>query len=153
MAEIEFLGVTLSTGAFVGLVGSVAVAIALTIAVTLARMHRGRYHHYIILGSFLFDELVVKAMMVSRLRVGMFGEFPYVDIGWMAPTHIALAGVTTALGLATIVVGFKFRTRKGDKMLMPPKGKKWHKPIGLLYVAFWFLSFFVGLYVFSSFYL
>ena len=151
MSAVDLFGVVMSTEAFVSMVGEIVVASLLILAVVIGLKHKGVYHHYILLIAYLSDELVFKVIMYSRLRLGVFGEFPYA--GTMAPLHISLAVVVTVLGLAAVVLGFKYRIKKDRKMFMPPRGMKWHKPIGILYVVFWFVSFLDGIYIFRSFYL
>ena len=151
MSAVDLFGVVMSTEAFVSMVGEIAVACLLILAVVIGLKHKGVYHHYILLIAYLSDELVFKVIMYSRLRLGVFGDFPYA--GTMAPLHISLAVLVTVLGLAAVVLGFKYRIKKDRKMFMPPRGMKWHKPIGILYVVFWFVSFLDGIYIFRSFYL
>lgn len=151
MSAVDLFGVVMSTEAFVSMVGEIVVACLLILAVVIGLKHKGVYHHYILLIAYLSDELVFKVIMYSRLRLGVFGDFPYA--GTMAPLHISLAVVVTVLGLAAVVLGFKYRIKKDRKMFMPPRGMKWHKPIGILYVVFWFVSFLDGIYIFRSFYL
>jgi uncharacterized membrane protein YozB (DUF420 family) len=150
MGEVELFGVLMSTEGFVSMVGSIVVACLLILAVVLGLRHKGVYHHHILLVAYLSDELILKVIMYSRLKLGVFGDFPYG--GTMAPMHIFLATVVTVLGLATIVLGFRYRVKKNRGMFMPPKGMKWHKPIGFLYVAFWFAAFLDGIYIFRSLY-
>lgn len=151
MGDVEIFGVLMSTEAFAALVGEVLVACILLVAVTLAIKKKGSYHHYLILVAFLSDELVFKVIMYGRIKLGVFGDFPYG--GTLAPLHLSLAVATTVLGAANIVLGFRYRVKKGSNMFMPPKGKKWHKPVGILYVVFWFLAFIDGMIIFSRFYL
>ena len=151
MSAVDLFGVVMSTEAFVSMVGEIVVACLLILAVVIGLKHKGVYHHYILLIAYLSDELVFKVIMYSRLRLGVFGDFPYA--GTMAPLHISLAVLVTVLGLAAVVLGFKYRIKKDRKMFMPPRGMKWHKPIGILYVVFWFVSFLDGIYIFRSFYL
>jgi len=151
VSAVDLFGVVMSTEAFVSMVGEIVVAGLLILAVVIGLKHKGIYHHYILLIAYLSDELVFKVIMYSRLRLGVFGDFPYA--GTMAPLHISLAVLVTVLGLAAVVLGFKYRIKKDRKMFMPPRGMKWHKPIGILYVVFWFVSFLDGIYIFRSFYL
>lgn len=151
MSAVDLFGVVMSTEAFVSMVGEIVVACLLILAVVIGLKHKGVYHHYILLIAYLSDELVFKVIMYSRLRLGVFGDFPYA--GTMAPLHISLAVLVTVLGLAAVALGFKYRIKKDRKMFMPPRGMKWHKPIGILYVVFWFVSFLDGIYIFRSFYL
>ena len=151
MSAVDLFGVVMSTEAFVSMVGEIVVAFLLILAVVIGLKHKGVYHHYILLIAYLSDELVFKVIMYSRLRLGVFGDFPYA--GTMAPLHISLAVLVTVLGLAAVALGFKYRIKKDRKMFMPPRGMKWHKPIGILYVVFWFVSFLDGIYIFRSFYL
>jgi len=151
VSAVDLFGVVMSTEAFVSMVGEIVVACLLILAVVIGLKHKGVYHHYILLIAYLSDELVFKVIMYSRLRLGVFGDFPYA--GTMAPLHISLAVLVTVLGLAAVVLGFKYRIKKDRTMFMPPRGMKWHKPIGILYVVFWFVSFLDGIYIFRSFYL
>jgi len=151
VSAVDLFGVVMSTEAFVSMVGEIVVACLLILAVVIGLKHKGVYHHYILLIAYLSDELVFKVIMYSRLRLGVFGDFPYA--GTMAPLHISLAVLVTVLGLAAVALGFKYRIKKDRKMFMPPRGMKWHKPIGILYVVFWFVSFLDGIYIFRSFYL
>ena len=151
MGDVMLFGVLMSTGAFVAIVGEIVVASLLASALFLAMKHKGTYHHYLLLVAFLSDELVLKVIMYSRLRLGVFGEFPYG--GTHAPLHLILAVATTVLGLTAIVLGFRYRVKKDRRMFMPSKGMKWHRPIGVLYIIVWFLAFIDGVYIFSRFYL
>ena len=151
MGDVQVFGIVMSPGSFIAFVGEIAVACILAAAVIMAARHKGRYHHYMILTAFLTDELVLKPLMFQRLSLGVFGDFPY--SGTFAPLHISLAIVTTVLGLAAVIVGFKYRVKKEKKLFMPPKGMRWHKPVGILYVAIWYLAFIDGIYIFSRFYL
>ena len=151
MGEVELFGVLMSTEGFVSMVGSIVIGCLLILAIVLGLRHKGVYHHYILLVAYLSDELILKVIMYSRLKLGVFGDFPYG--GTMAPMHIFLAAVVTVLGLAAIVLGFRYRVKKGRGMFMPPKGMKWHKPIGVLYVLVWFIAFFDGILIFSRVYL
>ncbi len=119
-------------------------------ALFLAATHRGFYHHWIMLSGFLLDELVAKPIMVQRFMDGVLGDYPYSATSGLP--HIVLSVVATVAGVATIALGFKFRTRKERKMFLPSKGKRIHMLIGAVFFASWYLAFFLGMRIFSMFY-
>jgi len=129
------------------LIGETVLAALFVVALLMARKHRGREHHLILLGVFLVDELLLKPIMISRALDGTNGSFPW--NGTAVLPHLALAIAMTLLGIVTIFIGFKRSVRKGKKMFLPPKGKM-HKLIGYAFVASWFASYVVGLWIFSS---
>lgn len=132
------------------IIGEIVVGILLVLAFVMAARHKGRYHHYMILSAFLADELVFKPLMYQRLTLGVFGSFPY--SGTVGLPHIMLAISATVLGAATVVLGFRFRIKKGKKMFMPPKGRI-HKIVGALYLVSWFATLLFGVLIFVHFYM
>lgn len=129
------------------LIGETIVAVLLVIAFLIARKHQGRNHHLIMLGAFLLDELILKPIMIIRALDGTSGAFPW--NGSAILPHLAIAIVMTVLGIATIFIGFQRSVRKGKKMFLPPKGRI-HRLIGYAFIASWFASYLVGLWIFGS---
>lgn len=144
------LGVTMPVETAFMLLGEVAVGIVLLTAFVLALTHRGAYHHWMMLAAFLFDELVLKAMMVQKLMQGVLGDFPYT--GTSGLPHLLLSTLCTVAGLLAIYLGFRFRVKKDRRMFMPPKGRI-HKVAGAVYIVSWLASFVIGLAIFRSSYL
>ncbi len=132
------------------MIGEIVVGAVLVLAFVMAARHKGLYHHYMILSAFLTDELIFKSLMYQRLTLGVFGSFPYP--GTIGLPHVLLAVIATALGAATVVLGFRYRIKKGKKMFMPPKGRM-HKIVGALYLLSWFAAMLYGVRVFVLFYL
>jgi uncharacterized membrane protein YozB (DUF420 family) len=129
------------------LIGEAIVVALLIIAFLMARKHRGRDHHLIMLGAFLLDELLLKPIMIARAFDGTNGTFPW--SGTAILPHLALSVVMTVLGMIVILFGFKYSVRKGKNMFLPPKGKL-HKIIGYAFIASWLASYLVGLWIFGS---
>ncbi len=129
------------------LIGETVVVALLVIAFFMARKHRGRDHHFTMLGAFLLDELLLKPIMIVRAFDGTSGAFPW--NGSAILPHLAIAIVMTVLGIATILIGLRHSVRKGKKMFLPPKGKM-HKIIGYAFIASWLASYLVGLWIFGS---
>ena len=111
----------------------------------LAKLHKGRDHHYVMLGAFAFDVLVFKPLMISR-AFRVFGPFPW--SGTSISLHLYLDLVVAVLGVASIYLGFKYRVKKGAKMFLPPKGRM-HKWTGYLFVALWVATFVLGVKIFA----
>jgi uncharacterized membrane protein YozB (DUF420 family) len=151
VALVELFGVILPVEVAVVLIGEIVVGIVLAVAFFLAATHRGTYHHWMVLSAFLFDELLLKGLMVQRLTIGALGEFPYE--GTPGVPHIALSAIGTIAGICVIYLGFKNRVKRDGRMFLPPKGRKPHRIAGLVYLTAWTATFLLGLRMFSSFYL
>lgn len=150
MSTIDLLGTVMPSQVAILMVGEIVIAGLFLSAVLMAALHRGWYHHYIVLSGFLLDELAMKPLMYSRLSLGVFGSFPYP--GPSAIPHLVLAVITTVLGVLAIYLAFKHRSKKDHKMFLPPKGKI-HKYMGTAYMLAWLATLIVGLRIFASFYL
>jgi len=131
------------------LLGEAGVLAALVLAYFLGRYHKGRAHHYLMLVAFLADVLVFKPLMYTRAGIA-WGSFPWE--GTRIAPHLFLSAAAAVIGLVVVVLGFKFRIKKGTKMFMPPK-RKLHKILGLLFIAVWSVAFVSGLLIFIETYL
>lgn len=150
MSFVELLGVAMPTEVAVSVVLEIALAGVFAAALVLAATRRGFYHHWMMLSGFLVDELVAKPIMVMRFMDGVLGDYPYSDTSGLG--HIVLSVVATVSGIATIALGFKFRTRKERRMFLRPKGKRLHQVSGSVFFASWYLTFIIGMRTFSMFY-
>ena len=150
MSTIDLLGTILPSQVAIVMIGEMIIAGLFVTAVLMAALHKGWYHHCLVLGGFLLDELVMKPLMYQRLSLGVFGSFPY--SGTTAIPHLTLAVITTVLGVLAIYLAFKYRSKKDHKMFLPPKGKT-HKYMGAAYLMAWLATLIVGLRIFTSFYL
>ncbi|HEX9907546.1 MAG TPA: hypothetical protein VGB78_03655 [Thermoplasmata archaeon] len=151
MATIDLLGIVLPQKAAVMLVGEAIIAVLLPLAVFLAIRHRGKYHHWTLLSVFLLDELVLKGLMIQSLMNGSLGDYPYT--GTAGLSHLLFSAISTAAGIATIVLGFMFRSKREGNMFMPKEKKKVHRIAGVAFLLSWYVSFLLGLSIFSSFYM
>ena len=77
------------------LFGEIVILAALVIAFLMARMHRGREHHYIMLAAFLADLLVFKPLMLSRASAA-WGSYRSTKL-----THLSHAGQRRSLPAST----------------------------------------------------
>ncbi len=150
MSTVDLLGTILPSQVAIVMIGEMIIAGLFVTAVLMAALHKGWYHHYLVLSGFLLDELVMKPLMYGRLSLGVFGSFPY--SGTSAIPHLVLAVITTVLGVLAIYLAFKHRSKKDHKMFLPPKGKI-HKYMGAAYLLAWLATLIVGLRIFASFYL
>jgi uncharacterized membrane protein YozB (DUF420 family) len=141
---LDLFGATVAPIVAFFLFGELAVLAALAAAFVLARMHRGSTHHYLMLTAFLVDLLVFKPLMFSRAS-SVWGSYPW-DGTRIAP-HLLISVCAAILGGSAVVLGFKYRIKKGSKMFMPPKGRR-HKIIGYIFLAVWSATFAVGLVIF-----
>ena len=141
---VDIFGMTLEPIVVFFLLGELGVLVALAIAYSLARYHKGTAHHYLMLAAFLADLLVFKPLMYSRAGTA-WGAFPW-DGTRIAP-HLFVAALAGAIGVIDILLGFKYRVKKGPKMFMPPKGRL-HRTLGLLFLAAWSVAFVIGLVIF-----
>jgi len=126
------------------LFGEIVILAALVIAFLMARMHRGREHHYIMLAAFLADLLVFKPLMLSRASA-VGGSYPWE--GTRIVPHLLISLLTAVLGVATVYLGFRYRVKKERKMFLPPKGKL-HRIVGALFLVLWSATFAIGLVIF-----
>jgi len=126
------------------LLGELAVLVTLIVAIILARLHKGSIHHYLVLIAFLSDSLLFKPLMLSRAS-SAWGSWPW-DGTRIAP-HLLVSIVAAVLGVLAVVLGFRYRVKKGSKMFLPPKGKL-HRTIGWLFLVLWLLTFTVGIVIF-----
>ncbi len=122
------------------LVGEILVLAVFISAWVLARIHKGRHHHYVILFAFLVDMLAVKPMMILRSRA--WGPYPWHGSG--ISTHLWLDVVVTAIGVASILTAHKFRVKKNGKMFLPRKGRI-HRLLGYVFLALWAATFYLGI--------
>src|SRR4030042_5351250 len=149
MDFVELFGVFMPGEVGISLVLEIAVAVLLALALFMAATHRGPSHHWIMLAAFLVDDLIAKPIMVQRLTLGVFGDFPYSSTSGLV--HISLSIITTVSGIIAIYLGFRYRVKKDGKMFMPPRGRI-HKIFGAVFYASWYLAFLLGMRVFLMFY-
>jgi len=147
---IEFFGAIMSEGTAVVLIGEAAVAAVIVVAFVLARLHKGKYHHWLMLTAFASDFLVFKMIMAVKLVDGNYGTFPW-DIHWAILPHVLAAVATTVFAIGAILLAFKHYTKKDGKMLLPPKGRK-HRWLGRLFIISWWASTVLGYVIFFKFY-
>lgn len=147
---MELFGVNTTTTAAVVLIGETVLAAFLIIGIFLAAKHKGTHHHWILLTVYLSDFLVLKPLMILKIYDGTYGSYPWPFPAGLLP-HIVMAVISAASGAAAIALAFKYRVKKGNKMFMPPKGKV-HKLVGAIFVASWFVVYFVGLSIFYRLY-
>jgi uncharacterized membrane protein YozB (DUF420 family) len=126
-------------------IGEAAMLAVFIVAWLLGRLHKGKYHHYVMLAAFATDMLVFKPLMTTR-ALEVFGPFPWP--GTSISLHLYLDLAVTVLGFVSIYYGFKFRIKKGGKMFLPPKGRM-HKWAGYLFIAFWIATFVLGIRIFA----
>jgi uncharacterized membrane protein YozB (DUF420 family) len=141
---LNLFGATVSPIVAFFLLGELSVLIVLVAAFIMARLHKGSTHHYLMLSAFLADILVFKPLMFSRAST-VYGSFPW-DGTRLAP-HFLIAASVAIIGACTVVLGFKYRVKKGSKMFMPPKGKL-HRIVGALFLILWSATFAIGLVIF-----
>ena len=146
---IDLLGVKVPSVVALALIGEIVVLAALVTAVLMAHAHRGRDHHYLILVAFLFDLLVLKPIMLSRIAGNIYGAYPW--DGTLILPHVFMEPISTVSGAVTIFLGFKHRTKKDGKMFMPPKGRM-HRIVGLVFIVSWTLTFILGMMIFNQVY-
>ena len=146
---LELLGAELAPVVAFMLIGEIAVFAVFVCAWVLARLHKGRYHHYVMLAAFLTDELVFKPLMTLR-ALEVYGPYPWPGTN-IAP-HLWLDIGVTALGVATVVAAFRFRVKKKGNMFMPPKGRI-HRLLGYLFISLWAATLVLGIRIFAGFYL
>jgi uncharacterized membrane protein YozB (DUF420 family) len=127
---------------FVGETALLAVFIG---AWVLARLHKGKHHHYIMLGAFVADMLIFKPLMITR-ALDVYGPYPWP--GTSISLHFWLDAGVVVLGVASFATAFKFRIKKKDKMFLPPKGRI-HRYVGYVFIALWVVTFVVGIRLFA----
>jgi hypothetical protein len=151
MAFVTLFGIKMTYLAFEVLIGEALVGVTILTALIMAHTHRGRYHHWLILGAFLGDLLVVKPIMIMRISQGVFGPFPFSHT--LGLPHMALAIGTASLGVAAILLGFHYRVKsvKSKKMYMTAGGRI-HGFVGAAFVAVWVITLIYGLRIFFLFY-
>ena len=147
---IDFFGASVPEEAALLLVLELALGAVLVASFLMAVLHKGAWHHWMMLSAYVLDELVAKPLMVQRLMLGVVGDFPYE--GTVALPHVALSVIASVFGLVTIVLGFRYRVKKERKMFMPAKGKKVHRLVGAVFLISWFASLVLGLRMFFIFY-
>lgn len=145
---MELFGTDIAPAVAFMLIGEMAVFAVFVCAWALARLRKGRYHHYLMLTAFLTDELVFKPLMTLR-ALDVYGPYPWPGTS-IAP-HLWLDIGVTALGVASIVAAFKFRVKKEKKMFMPPKGRI-HRLLGYLFILLWAATLVSGVRIFAGFY-
>ncbi len=128
-------------------IGETALAAILVASFLLARMHKGRIHHYVMIGAFSVDLLLFKPVMFYRAMDGSNGFFPW--NGTHVLIHFIAAMTVAALGLAAIYLGFRRVIRREKKMFLPPKGKK-HRLVGYAFLVAWFLSYIIGILIYLN---
>ncbi len=146
---MDFFGVTVQPIVAFFLFGELAVLVVLLAAFVYARIHKGAVHHYMMLVAFLADLLILKPLMFSRAS-STWGAFPW-DGTRIAP-HFLVSLSVVVLGVITVILGFKFRVKKGSRMFLPPKGRM-HKIIGWAFLGLWAATFVIGLVIFKENYL
>jgi uncharacterized membrane protein YozB (DUF420 family) len=127
------------------LVGEAVLLTAYVTAWVLARKHRGRHHHFVMLSSFALDMLVFKPLMLSR-AIGTYGSYPWP--GTNIAIHFWFDVLVAILGVLTIYLAFRFRVKKNKKMFMPPKGRI-HRTAGYAFIVLWVSTFVLGIWLFS----
>ncbi|OGS55353.1 MAG: hypothetical protein A3K60_07210 [Euryarchaeota archaeon RBG_19FT_COMBO_56_21] len=150
VAFIDFFGLSVPEEAARLLIMELALGAILAASFLMAALRKGAWHHWMMLSAYALDELVAKPLMAQRLMLGVVGDFPYE--GTVALPHLALSVTATAFGLITIILGFRFRVKKGWKMFMPAKGKKIHRLTGVIFLVAWFASLALGMRMFFLFY-
>ena len=125
-------------------IGESVLLAAFIFAWALARRHKGKHHHYVMLGAFLLDILAFKPLMIAR-AFDVYGPYPWSGTG--ISSHFFLDIAVVVFGVSSVVLGFKFRVKKAGKMFLPPKGRS-HKWLGYLFIALWVATFALGIRVF-----
>jgi uncharacterized membrane protein YozB (DUF420 family) len=148
---VTLFGVKMTYLALSVLVGETVVGIVIATAIVMAHIHKGRNHHWMILGAFLGDLLVVKPLMIYRVSQNAFGSFPYTHTSGLP--HIGLAVITAALGAVNIWLGFRYRIRSGKtkNFYLNAKGRK-HRRVGALFVTLWTATMIYGMWIFYTMY-
>ena len=141
---MDIFGATVEPIVALFLLGELGVLVGLVVAFFLGRFHKGRAHHYLMLVAFLADLLVFKPLMYSR-AVSVWGPFPWE--GTRIAPHLVLSALAGAAGAVAIILGFKYRIKKGPKMLMPPKGRL-HRRLGWVFLVVWSAALIVGILIF-----
>ena len=131
------------------LVGEIVILAVFVGAWILARLHRGRHHHYVMWAAFLVDMLVFKPLMISR-AFEVYGPYPWPGTG--IPIHFWLDAGVVVVGVASFVTAYKYRVKKNGKMFLPRKGRI-HKLLGYLFIILWAATLAEGIRIFAVFYL
>ncbi len=146
---IDILGARTTLLALAVVIGEAIIGLTIAIAVIMAHTHKGRNHHWLILGAFLGDLLVVKPLMIYRVSQGFFGDFPYPHTPGLQ--HISLAVGTASLGAVNVWLGYRYRVRsnKSKNYYLGPKGRR-HRWVGYAFVVLWSATLIYGLWVFYT---
>jgi len=152
VGPIDILGARTTLLALTVIVGEAIIGVSIAAAVLMAHFHKGRNHHWLIIGAFLGDLLVVKPLMIYRVSQGFFGDFPYPHTSGLE--HIALAVSTACLGGANIWLGYRYRVRssKSKNFYLGPKGRR-HRLIGAAFVILWSATLVYGVWIFYTSYI
>jgi len=145
LPTVGLFGAQVPTVVALMFIGETALLAIFLAAWVLGRLHKGRYHHYVMLAAFAADMLVFKPLMITR-ALQVYGHYPWP--GTSISLHLYLDVAVIVLGLVSIYYGFKFRIRKGVKMFLPPKGRM-HKWVGYLFIALWIATFVLGIRIFA----
>jgi uncharacterized membrane protein YozB (DUF420 family) len=144
LGPVDLLGATVEPIVAFFMIGEISILVALVVAFLLARLHKGRAHHYLMLAVFGADLLVFKPLMYMRAS-SAWGSFPWE--GTRIAIHLALSVVAAILGVVVVVLGFRYRIKRDSKMLMPPKGRM-HRILGRLFIASWGLAYLMGVVIY-----
>lgn len=144
---VELLGVVMPDIVAFFLIGELAVFAVIVAAFVLARLHRGRHHHYVMLAAFLVDMVVFKPLMTARAFSGVWGEYPW--SGTSILPHMVLDSLALVAGLGAIFLGFRYRVKKDANMFMPPEGKM-HRWLGRAFIVLWTITLLGGLRIFMD---
>ena len=136
----DLFGAQLPVAAVFFLFGQGLLLSALVVAYILARKHKGREHHYLMISIFLVDQLVFKPLMISR-ALSIWGPYPW--SGTQLVYHMYLDIAVAILGVANIYLGFRYRIKKDRRMYMPAKGKI-HRYVGVFFIIAWIVTYASG---------
>jgi hypothetical protein len=145
LATVGLFGAQVPSAVALMFIGETALLAVFLVAWMLGRLHKGMYHHYVMLAAFATDMLVFKPLMITR-ALDVYGPYPW--SGTSISFHLYLDLAVMVLGLLSFYYGFKFRIKKNGKMFLPPKGRM-HKWVGYLFIAFWVATFVLGIWIFA----
>ncbi len=130
-------------------IGEIAIMAVFVGAWALARLHRGKHHHYVMWAAFLTDMLLFKPLMMAR-ALEAYGPYPWPGTGILL--HFVLDAGVVAVGVSSILTAYKFRVKKNGKMFLPRKGRV-HRLLGYLFILLWTATFIGGIRIFAWAYL
>ncbi len=149
---VNVLGVRMTLLVLAVLVGEAIVGVTIAVAVLMAHTHKGRNHHWLMLGAFSGDLLVVKPLMIYRVWQGFFGDFPYPHTSGLP--HISLAVTAACVGAVNIWLGYRYRIRsaKSRNFHLGPKGRR-HRLVGTSFLILWSATLIYGTWIFYTTYI